>query len=81
MAGGLPYQGLGPESNAHAGDAQHGEIVGPISDRNHLFERDVFLLRNQAQSEKRKVWEDMLMVLEKLGRPITEKQQNYFLAR
>ncbi len=40
-----------------------------------------YLLRNQALSEKRKVWEDMLMVLEKLDRPITEKQQNYFLAR
>ncbi len=38
-----------------------------------------FLLRNQAPSEKRKVWEDMLLVLEKLGRPITEKQRRYFL--
>ncbi len=40
-----------------------------------------YLLRNQAQSEKRKVWEDMLMVLERLGRSITEKQQNYFLPK
>lgn len=40
-----------------------------------------YLLRNQALSEKRKVWEDMLMVLEKLGRPITEKQENYFLPK
>jgi len=38
-----------------------------------------YLLRNQALSEKRKVWEDMLQVLEKLERPITEKQRNYFL--
>ena len=38
-----------------------------------------YLLRNQALSEKRKVWEDMLQVLEKLGRPITGKQRNYFL--
>ncbi|MEO8350241.1 MAG: uracil-DNA glycosylase [Chthoniobacteraceae bacterium] len=37
-----------------------------------------YLLRNQALSEKRKVWEDMLLVLEKLGRPITEKQRTYF---
>jgi uracil-DNA glycosylase family 4 len=37
-----------------------------------------YLLRNQAPSEKRKVWEDMLQVLERLGRPITEKQRNYF---
>ncbi len=38
-----------------------------------------YLLRNQAISEKRKVWEDMLAVLEKLGRPITPKQRGYFL--
>ena len=38
-----------------------------------------YLLRNQAPSEKRKVWEDMLQVLERLERPITERQQNYFL--
>ena len=37
-----------------------------------------YLLRNQAPSEKRKVWEDMLLVLERLERPITEKQRNYF---
>ncbi len=40
-----------------------------------------YLLRNQSLSEKRKVWEDMLMVLEKLGRPITERQRNFFLKR
>jgi DNA polymerase len=38
-----------------------------------------YLLRNQAVSEKRKVWEDMLAVMEKLGMLITEKQRNYFL--
>jgi DNA polymerase len=37
-----------------------------------------YLLRNQAPSEKRKVWEDMLQVLERMERPITEKQRNYF---
>src|SRR5438067_9191609 len=37
-----------------------------------------YLLRNQAPSEKRKVWEDMLQVLERLDRPITERQRNYF---
>jgi uracil-DNA glycosylase len=40
-----------------------------------------YLLRNQALSLKRKVWEDMLQVLERLGHPISEKQKNYFLAR
>lgn len=40
-----------------------------------------YLLRNQSITEKRKVWEDMLMVLEKLGHPISEKQRNYFLSK
>jgi DNA polymerase len=38
-----------------------------------------YLLRNQAPSEKRKVWEDLLAVMEKLGLPITPKQRAYFL--
>ncbi|MFL6514878.1 MAG: uracil-DNA glycosylase family protein [Chthoniobacterales bacterium] len=38
-----------------------------------------YLLRNQSPTEKRKVWEDMLQVLDRLGCPISEKQRNYFL--
>ena len=38
-----------------------------------------YLLRNQALSEKRRVWEDMLQVMEKLALPVSEKQRNYFL--
>ncbi len=38
-----------------------------------------YLLRNQSLSEKRRVWEDMLAVMEKLGMPVSEKQRNYFL--
>jgi uracil-DNA glycosylase family 4 len=38
-----------------------------------------YLLRNQSPSEKRKVWEDMLQVLERLDQPISERQRNYFL--
>ncbi|MDB6026968.1 MAG: polymerase, partial [Verrucomicrobiales bacterium] len=38
-----------------------------------------YLLRNQALSEKRNVWEDMLEVLERLGKPISDKQRGYFL--
>ncbi|MEM0897747.1 MAG: uracil-DNA glycosylase [Verrucomicrobiota bacterium] len=37
-----------------------------------------YLLRNAAISEKRKVWEDMLMVMEKTGMPISEKQRRFF---
>jgi DNA polymerase len=38
-----------------------------------------YLLRNQSLAEKRRVWEDMLAVMEKLGMPISEKQRNFFL--
>ena len=40
-----------------------------------------YLLRNQSLTEKRKVWEDMLLVLERLERPITERQRNFFVAK
>jgi len=40
-----------------------------------------YLLRNQSLSEKRKVWEDMLQVMEKLGCPISAKQRGYFLSK
>jgi len=40
-----------------------------------------YLLRNQSLGEKRKVWEDMLLVLEKLGRPVSTKQRGYFLEK
>ena len=38
-----------------------------------------YLLRNQALSEKRKAWEDMLHVMEKLGMTVSEKQRRFFL--
>ena len=38
-----------------------------------------YLLRNQALTEKRKVWEDMLHAMEKLQLPVSEKQRGYFL--
>ena len=40
-----------------------------------------YLIRNSANSEKRKVWEDLLSVLERMGRTITAKQQGYFLTK
>jgi uracil-DNA glycosylase family 4 len=39
-----------------------------------------YLMRNQTLSLKRKVWEDMLQVLEKLGQPISARQRSFFLA-
>jgi len=38
-----------------------------------------YLLRNQALSEKRRVWEDMLQVMEKIGIPISDRQRSFFL--
>jgi DNA polymerase len=34
---------------------------------------------DKGHTEKRKTWEDMLMVLERLQRPITDKMRGYFL--
>ncbi|MCP5539802.1 MAG: uracil-DNA glycosylase [Akkermansiaceae bacterium] len=44
-----------------------------------------YLLRQESQSpdqgkgDKRRVWEDMLLVMEKLGLPVSDKQRGYFL--
>jgi DNA polymerase len=37
-----------------------------------------YLLHKQVPSEKRRVWEDMLQVMARLGLPISEKQKRYF---
>jgi DNA polymerase len=37
-----------------------------------------YLLRNQSRAERRKVWEDMLQVMERLHLPISAKQRRYF---
>jgi DNA polymerase len=68
-----------------------GEVspMGKLRGRWHEFDgipltatyHPAYLLRNQSLTEKRKVWEDMLMVLERLGKPITEKQRGFFLSR
>ena len=40
-----------------------------------------YLLRNQSLTEKRKVWEDMLKVMERLEMPISAKQRAFFLKK
>lgn len=37
-----------------------------------------YLIRNNTMRTKRLVWEDMLKVMERLGLPISEKQQGFF---
>ena len=38
-----------------------------------------YLLRSGEKSEKRKVWEDLLLVMDQLGMPISAKQRSFFL--
>ncbi len=38
-----------------------------------------YILRNQSNSSKRMIWEDLLQVMARAGIPISEKQQKYFL--
>jgi DNA polymerase len=40
-----------------------------------------FLLRSMSPADKRRVWEDMLQVMERLQMPINEKQRGFFLPR
>ncbi|WP_438483493.1 uracil-DNA glycosylase [Oleiharenicola lentus] len=37
-----------------------------------------YILRNQSNSSKRAIWEDLLQVMEKAALPISEKQKNFF---
>ncbi|MDQ3116238.1 MAG: uracil-DNA glycosylase [Verrucomicrobiota bacterium] len=73
-------------ATAVEGLLQIREPMGKLRGRWHSY-RDTplmitfhpsYLLRNQNTTEKRKVWEDMLLVLEKMERPISEKQRNFF---
>ena len=38
-----------------------------------------YLLHNPSKTSKRKVWEDFLLVMEKLEMPVSEKQRGFFL--
>ena len=40
-----------------------------------------YILHNEATSEKRKLWEDMLTVMELLDMPVSEKQRSFFLPK
>lgn len=40
-----------------------------------------YLLRNDSLAEKRKVWEDLLQVMERLQLPVTPKQRDYFKSK
>ena len=38
-----------------------------------------YILRNQSNRSKRTIWEDLLLVMERVGLPITDKQRGFFL--
>lgn len=38
-----------------------------------------YILRNQSNRSKRAIWEDLLLVMERAGLPISERQRSYFL--
>jgi DNA polymerase len=63
-------------------DAVMGRLRGTWQEFNGIPVMPTFhpayLLRNQAVTEKRKVWEDLLAVMERLGMPISEKQRAFF---
>jgi DNA polymerase len=40
-----------------------------------------YLLHNSSNTVKRVFWEDFLLVLEKAGLPISEKQRGFFTAK
>ncbi|MBN8248895.1 MAG: uracil-DNA glycosylase [Verrucomicrobia bacterium] len=40
-----------------------------------------YLLRSQSPADKRRVWEDMLAVMERLAMPISERQRGFFLPK
>jgi DNA polymerase len=64
------------------------EPMGRLRGRWHEFQgiplmatyHPAYLLRNQSLGEKRKVWEDMLQVMERTALPISPKQRAYFLS-
>jgi DNA polymerase len=38
-----------------------------------------YLLRNDDVRERRKVWEDLMQVMERLGLEVTQRHRSYFL--
>jgi uracil-DNA glycosylase len=40
-----------------------------------------YLLRNASHIEKRKVWEDLMQVMERVAMPISDKQRGFFLSK
>jgi uracil-DNA glycosylase len=73
---------------AQAFEALHGRTPSITQARGQWFDlsgvplmptyHPNYLLHNPSASAKRAVWEDFLLVMEKLGLPISEKQRGFF---
>ncbi len=73
---------------AQAFEALHGRTPSITQARGQWFDlsgvplmptyHPNYLLHNPSASAKRSVWEDFLLVMEKLGLPISEKQRGFF---
>ena len=63
--------------------ASVGSLRGTWQECQHIPVRVTYhpsyLLRTDTRKARRDVWEDMLAVMDKLGMPISSRQQNYFL--
>lgn len=77
-------------TTAAQGLLQSSEKVGDLRGKWHefrgiplrvTFHPSYLLHSDEGMSEKRKVWEDMLAVMDLLELPISEKQQSYFLPK
>lgn len=69
---------LGPESKRRMGDIR-GKWMQLDGTDLMITYHPSYLLRDQSMPTKRKVWEDMLMVMERLQLPISDKQRGFFL--
>ena len=49
MVGALADERLGAEGDAHSGEVEHGQIVGPVADGNDLLKRDFFLRGDMSE--------------------------------
>lgn len=76
---------------AQAFEALHGRTPSITQARGQWFDlggvplmptyHPNYLLHNPSAAAKRAVWEDFLLVMEKLGLPISEKQRGFFAAK
>ena len=78
VLGGTPAQALlGAEGSVVSLRGEFHEFAGvPVRVTYHPS----YILHNEATAEKRKLWEDMLSVMDYLKMPVSDKQRGFFLS-